>query len=318
MSYYSFNMKKGKYCVEMVSDDVYFAERQVDKLFDSLLKAKGKMRVVLPPLPVEEKPEKVKKVPNLPEKPVLPEPEEQAVKEIKAEEKPEEVIKKQEVKEEEPEEEPVPVKEEVEEEEPPKKKGFSFKNIIKDKLAPSSPEEAPEAEIKPEIEETADTSKKPEEESITKILEEKIKKNLPPAEPESPEVSVPEEIEIEEEPEEDYAEMIPEIAEEDVSEIIKNGTFNSLEELISLKNPESKLDYLLVASYYLQTKENLFKYSLKQLNSKIMPFLGALIDHAVIHNAVAHDFIEVVPDYNGSSDVTEYKLTEEGETYLLQ
>ena len=93
--------------------------------------------------------------------------------------------------------------------------------------------------------------------------------------------------------------------------------FETMEELIAIKKPQSKLDYLLLTAYYLQTKEDLFKYSLKQLNSKSMPFLGSLIDHSVIHNAVAHDFIEVVPDYNGTAEVTEYRLTPVGEDYLL-
>ena len=88
--------------------------------------------------------------------------------------------------------------------------------------------------------------------------------------------------------------------------------------LTIFKNPESKLDYILLTAYYLQNKENLYKYSLKQINSKTMPFLGSLIDHYIIHDAVASGFIEVVPDYNGTADVTEYRLTEEGENYLLE
>ena len=96
-----------------------------------------------------------------------------------------------------------------------------------------------------------------------------------------------------------------------------NQEFESLADLIAVKNPQSKLDYLLLTAYYLQTTENLFKYSLKQLNSKLMPFLGYLIDHSIVHNAVAHDFIEVVPDYNGIAEVTEYRLTPLGENYLI-
>ncbi len=60
MPYYSFNIKKGKYYVEMKSDDIYFAIRQVDRLFEKLLKTQGRMRVVLP----EIEPEKIPKAPK--------------------------------------------------------------------------------------------------------------------------------------------------------------------------------------------------------------------------------------------------------------
>lgn len=292
MSYYTFNMKKGKYRIEMVSDDVYFAGRQVDKLFADLLKTKGKMRVVLPPLPAEKEPVK----PEKPEKEIT---EIEETPSFSEESKGAASAKEKEVE------------EKIEKKEPPEKKAFNFKDIIRDNFTPPDSEEESEEEL--EEEEMPEDDDK----NITKILEEKIIKNLPPAETETVFAYDPDEEELEEVSKEDYAEFLREEPEEDVSTIIKNGLFNSLEELISLKTPESKLDYLLVAAYYLQTKESLFKYSLKQLNSKIMPFLGALIDHSVIHNAVAHDFIEVVPDYNGVADVTEYRLTEEGENYLF-
>jgi len=376
-------MKRGKYQIQMVSDDVYFASRQVDKLLQQLLKKQGKMRVVLPPIePEPVKEEKPVPEPKIIEKPAIaekqPEPEEikEAVKEDKVEkifeavkqklpepkeiketvveveieiEEPEEVAEVvepeiiieepqaviEEVEEEIFETEAVPPTveqieeiaqkatenidfgeilaekaseiedeaEEIEEEEeapPVKKKTFSFKKIISEKLNASSESavkqksgfkvpnvEKTEAKqiqiqdiISPQIEE--------DDEEITKILEEKIKKTLPVSEPK---------VIIDEEPEEEG--------------------LDSLGDLLAAKNPQSKLDYMLLTAYYLQSKENLFKYSLKQLNSHIMPYLGSLIDHSVIHNAVALNYIEVVPDFNGTTDVTEYKLTEEGENYLL-
>ena len=433
MPFYSFNMKKGKYQVEMVSDDIYFAKRQVEKLFDSLIKVKGKMRVVLPDLPPEKpepkkeekpaaektkvetkeskpqevKPEKetkkeevptvepkkeeksaVKEVPvepakkepvieekpeeepQEPETPVASEEEEteEAEPEIeeeaenfnyssqfehdepetppiedsleeetepKAEEKQEEAVEapvieeveevtaEEEIEETEPEVEieeieeetevPVITEEQPKPETPAKKKPFSFKSIADKIKGSDSKENSSQQKIEFQVPEELEEKAK----NITQILEEKIKKNLPipdktPAPPEE-EIYETEEEEIETE----FENMIPETVGEDISDIIKNHGFESLEELISLKRPESKLDYLLITAYYLQAKENIFKYSLKQLNSKIVPFLGDLVDHSVIHEAVANDFIEVVPDYNGSSDVTEYRLTEQGENYLL-
>jgi len=214
------------------------------------------------------------------------------------------------------------INEEVEEEQyveetAGKKKKFSFKNIITETLKGSNNEEVPprkKAGFKtsnteePTIQQiklldVISSEDDEEDEEITKILEEKIKKSL--LRPENQVISV----------EETQQEVIYSEFDEENEEVIQD--FETLEELISLKKPESKLDYLLLTAYYLQTKEHLFKYSLKQLNSKSMPFLGSLIDHSVIHNAVAHDFIEVVPDYNGTAEVTEYRLTPVGENYIL-
>ena len=85
MPYYSFYVKKGKYQVEMTSDDIYFAKRQVDKLFEKLVKKQGKLRVVLPPID----PEKIKNEQKELEKTgvikeTTPEKEKQAVKTEKA------------------------------------------------------------------------------------------------------------------------------------------------------------------------------------------------------------------------------------------
>jgi len=207
--------------------------------------------------------------------------------------------------------------------EPPKtKKTFTFKNIVTEKIKNLNPDKsAPrqKAGFKTrEIEEPEEQRVKPhdivfeEDEEIAKILEEKIKKSIPQQENKT--ISVDEQeitaVEIIE-PDLTYDE------EESDETDLTTQEFESLGELIAVKKPQSKLDYLLLTAYYLQTSESLFKYSLKQLNSKAMPFLGSLIDHAIIHNAVAQDFIEVVPDYNGTSEVTEYRLTLLGENYLI-
>lgn len=423
-------MKKGKYMVEMTSDDVYFANRQVDRLFEKLLAMKGKLRVVLPSIDAEKveketkeleqqrlikelTPDRTKKVEKQEDDSVKPQKEEpeQAVKEVKEVAKPAELEKPkplpakiekvvelvdeteeqeepeilaeeedeaaetvEEVIEEEELEETVELVDEIEEQEeteiiddeekeeaaeeviqegiqgnifenilaektqeieeyyeeeektvkePPKtKKTFTFKNIVTEKIKNLNPDKsAPrqKAGFKTrEIEEPEEQRVKPhdivfeEDEEIAKILEEKIKKSIPQQENKT--ISVDEQeitaVEIIE-PDLTYDE------EESDETDLTTQEFESLGELIAVKKPQSKLDYLLLTAYYLQTSESLFKYSLKQLNSKAMPFLGSLIDHAIIHNAVAQDFIEVVPDYNGTSEVTEYRLTLLGENYLI-
>ncbi len=394
MPYYSFNMKKGKYQLEMMSDDIYFAVRQVDKLIEKLMKTRGRLRVVLPPIEQEESvvEQKINKTkvtdpPKLKEEflkePVMAEEQElrsveKTKKIVESEEEisssvedssdikqVDEILKKQFVKEE---QNFKPVFEESTEEVQEKK----LQEIIKEKPADLTVEMAEESIeeifsqeiVKETFEEAAE--EEPEENLFEKILTEKtmetaveskeeefdekpveqpqktkkgfnfkkiiketlkapeIKKSLPQID-EADEIEA---VELEEEiansinsveSEEIVAPVITEKAAfDDENEIdIRNQEFDSLGQLIAVKNPQSKIDYLLLAAYYLQTKENLFKYSLKQLNSKVMPFLGVLIDHSIIHNAVAHDFIEVVPDYNGTAEVTEYRLTSLGEEYLV-
>ncbi len=93
--------------------------------------------------------------------------------------------------------------------------------------------------------------------------------------------------------------------------------FKDLDDLLYLKKPQTKLDYLLITAYFLKEKEDKEKYSLKQINSKIVPHIKEPIDHSMIHEAVAHSYIEVIPDYTGTSDITEYAITEEGIDYIL-
>lgn len=391
MPYYSFNIKKGKYYVEMKSDDIYFAIRQVDRLFEKLLKTQGRMRVVLPeiepekipvatketkkqntvtePAPKIEEAVQVIKIPEpLPEPVVeqeeITEPEGEVVVE-KIVEKAVEVIEEAKAEEEIPEVseeeiqeavqgslfenilaektqeiiEEIEDVEEIEEETSVKEdfgaKKFSFKNIISEKLKGPNPEETPvkqkagfkntavvqEPEVKTITPRDILSSDDEEEDEIAEIIEEKIKKSIPvPEDDDKQELksykkqqSLPSEPDAEKAEYEDENSNVIEIDEE----TIPDQHYDSLEELIAAKNPQSKLDYLLLTAYFLQTNESLFKYSLKQLNSKAMPFLGSLIDHSIIHNAVAHDFMEVVPDYNGTAEVTEYKLTQVGENYLL-
>ncbi len=311
MPKYSFIIKKRNYQIEMTSDDGSFAGRQLDKLFSKLFNMEGKVRVVLPPI----EPEKAKKeitVEPIKQDIIEKEPAEEVIqtKEVlKAEEKQTVKPVEEPVKTVEPasavEEKPVQVKKE-----PPIK--LPEEDVIipeKQKSGFISPEiKEPEVIIKP-IDVVSE-----EDEEIAKILEEKIKKSLPFKEMPVIEIEEPEEEEISTYKKQPIpVETIKTEALED--EVIME--FNSFQDLVKYKRPQTKLEYLLWAAYYLQNKEDIYKFSLKQVNSKIMPFLGTLIDHSVIHEAVSNNFVEVVPDYNGTADVTEYKLTLEGENYLF-
>jgi hypothetical protein len=91
----------------------------------------------------------------------------------------------------------------------------------------------------------------------------------------------------------------------------------TIAELIDLKNPQTPLDYLIITAYYLKECDLLDRYSLKQINSKIIKFIEKPLNHAIIQEAVSNDFLEVVPDYTGMANVTEYIITSEGINYLI-
>ncbi|MFA6989909.1 MAG: hypothetical protein WC197_07550 [Candidatus Gastranaerophilaceae bacterium] len=91
----------------------------------------------------------------------------------------------------------------------------------------------------------------------------------------------------------------------------------SIKQVITEKNPETMHDYLIVAAHYLSEKEGLDRFSIKQINAKVFAFAKKPIDHSLIQKAVNNGYLQIVPDYTGLADVTEYALTSEGEAYYL-
>lgn len=86
--------------------------------------------------------------------------------------------------------------------------------------------------------------------------------------------------------------------------------------LVNSKNTSDKFHYLIITAYYLAEFEKLQRFSLKQINSKMMQNLSEVIDHSTLQEAINQNFIEVVPDLTGISDVAEYKLTLAGEEFF--
>lgn len=86
--------------------------------------------------------------------------------------------------------------------------------------------------------------------------------------------------------------------------------------LVNSKKTTDKFHYLIITAYYLAEFEKLQRFSLKQINSKMMQNLSEVIDHATLQEAINQGFIEVVPDLTGISDVAEYKLTLAGEEFF--
>lgn len=92
-----------------------------------------------------------------------------------------------------------------------------------------------------------------------------------------------------------------------------NAFFN----YISSRKVQNKMDYLLLTAYYFTQYEQKPRFTLKQLNAKLMQNLAVILDHSVIQEAINRDYIECLPDLTGVIGASEYRLTGYGEKVLL-
>ncbi len=79
-----------------------------------------------------------------------------------------------------------------------------------------------------------------------------------------------------------------------------------------------KMDYLLLTAYYFTQYEQKPRFTIKQLNAKLMQNLAVIIDHAVLQEAINRGYIECLPDLTGVVGASEYRLTSYGEKFLLE
>ena len=118
---------------------------------------------------------------------------------------------------------------------------------------------------------------------------------------------------------EDFENILQDSISNPKTEVIeKKEPLSDFEEFLSLYNPETQLDYLLITALFIMNKENHERFTIKQLNAKIVPLSGKPIDHSMIQDAIDEKYIRVVPDLTGTSEFTEYTLTENGEKYFIE
>lgn len=92
---------------------------------------------------------------------------------------------------------------------------------------------------------------------------------------------------------------------------------NAFLNYISSRKIEKKIDYLLLTAYYFTQYEQKPRFTLKQLNAKLMQNIAVIIDHGVLQEAINRDYIECLPDLTGLIGASEYRLTAYGEKVLL-
>lgn len=106
---------------------------------------------------------------------------------------------------------------------------------------------------------------------------------------------------------------------------IENPTFAPPEnkderflKFIHAKNPQDKQNYLVFTAYYLYMFEDCERFSLKQINAKLMQNLSQIVEHEALMNAINDGLIEILPDLTGTAGASEYRLTEFGENSVLK
>jgi len=93
---------------------------------------------------------------------------------------------------------------------------------------------------------------------------------------------------------------------------------NAFLNYINGRKVDKKIDYLLLTAYYFTQYEQKPRFTLKQLNAKLMQNLAVIIDHSVLQEAINRDYIECLPDLTGIVGASEYRLTAYGEKSLLE
>ena len=118
---------------------------------------------------------------------------------------------------------------------------------------------------------------------------------------------------------ENFDTLLEETMEKPKTEVIeKTGNASSFADYVQSFNPVEQMDYLMITAKYILDIENTERFSIKQLNSKLLPLTGTPVDHNIINQAIEEGLIRIIPDLTGMSDVTEYTLTEQGEGHFVQ
>ena len=85
---------------------------------------------------------------------------------------------------------------------------------------------------------------------------------------------------------------------------------------VNAKQTNDKFHYLIITAYYLSEFEKLERFSLKQINAKLVQNFSEVIDHTTLQEAIGQGLIELIPDLTGVSETAEYKLTPAGEDFF--
>ena len=87
----------------------------------------------------------------------------------------------------------------------------------------------------------------------------------------------------------------------------------SLADLCDRSNAANSEDYLLLSAYYLTRIERQATFSLKKVNSALVKSGLTPVNHSILETVLSRGFLSMVPDLNGTAEVTEYMMSAEGQ-----
>ena len=97
----------------------------------------------------------------------------------------------------------------------------------------------------------------------------------------------------------------------------KQDTGTDFLEFYNRYNPQNDIDKLVVAGLYILNAEHEERFTIKQINAKLVPSTGSAIDHSTVDEAIKQNLLRIVPDLTETNEYTEYTLTDEGENYFI-
>ena len=116
----------------------------------------------------------------------------------------------------------------------------------------------------------------------------------------------------------DFEQALAESMENPKTEVVeKVESLSDFEAYLNSHNPQNNTDKLIATAKYILNVENQNAFSIKQLNAKLVPLTGEPINHQMIEDAINQNLLRVYPDLTGTSEYTEYTLTEDGEGYFI-
>jgi len=116
----------------------------------------------------------------------------------------------------------------------------------------------------------------------------------------------------------DFELALAESMENPKTEVVeKVESLSDFEAYLNSHNPQNNTDKLVITAKYILNVENQNAFSIKQLNAKLVPLTGEPINHQMIEDAINQNLLRIYPDLTGTSEYTEYTLTEDGEGYFI-
>ena len=116
----------------------------------------------------------------------------------------------------------------------------------------------------------------------------------------------------------DFEQALAESMENPKTEVVeKVESLSDFEAYLNSHNPQNNTDKLIATAKYILNVENQNAFSIKQLNAKLVPLTSEPINHQMIEDAINQNLLRVYPDLTGTSEYTEYTLTEDGEGYFI-